>query len=274
MRALWLQAGALVAGVALAAPRPDPEGQPAETAKPAGASPVESADVPAWQPSPARFAVTPLENHTTGKTLDWIVAEAPFEIAEKTEGLLGLEPAGGSLYVGGTQIPADEPSVAAFGAQQHVPWVITGWFDKPSATELRIDLILWRVEKGTAKLAAQAQKSGDPKTYHQMLGAALGEIWAKVGVTTPTPERLQRALSNDYAVFLFGHGLAHPDRRGRDRGSQARRARARALGDHGSQALRGAARARRDVRGDRARRSEGGREGRGQAQLRERPRAR
>ncbi len=209
MRALWLQAGALVAGVALAAPRPDPEGQPAETAKPAGASPIESADVPAWQPSPPRFAVTPLENHTAGKTLDWIVAEAPFEIAEKTEAFLGLEPAGGSLFVGGTPIPADEPSVAAFGAQQHVPWVITGWFDKPSATELRIDLILWRVEKGTAKLAAQAQKSGAPTAYHQLLGTALGEIWERVGVTTPTPERLQRALSNDYAVFLFGHGLAH-----------------------------------------------------------------
>ena len=212
MRAQWLQGVAAVAAIAAlarAAPRPDPEGQPAETAKPAGTSPIESADVPTWRPSPPRFAVTPFENHTSGKTLDWIVAEAPFEIAEKTEAQLALEPTGGPLHVGGAQIPADEPSVAAFGARENVPWVITGWFDKPTPVDLRLDLVLWKVEKGSAKIAAQAQKSGPPSTYHQLLGTALAEIWAKVGVTTAQPERLSRALSNDYAVFLFGHGLAH-----------------------------------------------------------------
>jgi hypothetical protein len=60
MRHRWLQASALIASIAGATPRPDPEGQPAETAKPAGTSPIESADVPEWEPSPARFAVTPL----------------------------------------------------------------------------------------------------------------------------------------------------------------------------------------------------------------------
>ena len=217
MRGRWLQASALLACVASAAPHPEPTEVPLAGSdagsgpppRPAGASPVESSDVPAWQASPPRFAVTPLENHTSGKTLDWIVAEAPFEIAEKTEGVLGLEPAGGSLHVGGTMIPADEPSVAAFGAKAGVPWVITGWFDKPTATDLRLDFVLWKVAGGTAKIVAQAQKTGAPATYHQLLGAALGEIWSRVGVTSAQPERLSRALSNDYAVFLFGHGLAH-----------------------------------------------------------------
>ena len=102
----WLYASVVAGafGLAMGQPHVEPAEVPAAGSdsgsgpppKAAGASAVESSDVPAWQPGPARFAVTPLENHTGGKTLDWIVAEAPFEIAEKTEAVLGLEPAGGS----------------------------------------------------------------------------------------------------------------------------------------------------------------------------------
>src|SRR5436309_1799245 len=61
-------------------------------------------DVPDWQAGPAKFAVTPFENHVpNGRALDWIVAEAPFELAEKTEGGLGL---GGAARAGPQERPA------------------------------------------------------------------------------------------------------------------------------------------------------------------------
>ena len=42
--------------------------------------------VPDWAPGPQVVAVTPFENHVVkGTSYDWIVAEAPFEIAMKTQ---------------------------------------------------------------------------------------------------------------------------------------------------------------------------------------------
>src|SRR5689334_20257960 len=58
--------------------------------KPAGSSDVESTDIPVWQPSPPRFAVVPFENQADLRAFDWLIAGAPFEIAEKTEDVLGL----------------------------------------------------------------------------------------------------------------------------------------------------------------------------------------
>ena len=54
-----------------------------------------AADVPGLTASPAAFAVTPFENHVAnGRALDWMTAEAPFEIAEKSQRFLGLDGTG------------------------------------------------------------------------------------------------------------------------------------------------------------------------------------
>src|SRR5262245_25637023 len=134
-------------------------------------------DIPPWAPGPATFAVTPFENHVArGSALEWIIAEAPFEIAEKTEAVLGLDPIGGPLYVPGEWVPAEADTVAAYGTKVGATYVITGWFDRPG-TDLRVAVLIWKIDHGAAKVAGQAQRSGDPKLYHRILGEAMGEAW-------------------------------------------------------------------------------------------------
>src|SRR5690348_16556208 len=71
---------------------------------PAAPALPSSNEIPEWTAGPAKFAVTPFENYVpNGKSMEWIVAEAPFEIAEKTEAVLGLDPVGAPLYVPGEQ---------------------------------------------------------------------------------------------------------------------------------------------------------------------------
>jgi len=185
---------------------------PAAPPKSAGSSAVESTDVPAWAPSPARFAVVPFENHANVKVFDWLVAGAPFEISEKTEAVLGLEPTGGPLHVGSAVIEAEPGPIAAFAAAHEAAFVITGWVERPN-WELRIDLSLWKVTGQAAVVAAHAQRTGDVKAYHQLLGDALGEVWSKGGGITVDVARgqgLARALAADpYAVNLMGRGLGH-----------------------------------------------------------------
>ncbi len=166
--------------------------------------------MPEWSPGPATFAVTPFENHVpNGKALEWIVAELPFEIAEKTEDVLGLEPIGAPLYVTGEQVPAEADTVAAFGAKQHAAYVVTGWYDK-IGDDLRIDAIVWKIDHGHAVIAGEAQKSGSMPAYHAIVGEVLGDVWTKAGVAVEPAkrERLSRALSKDvYPVFMMGRGL-------------------------------------------------------------------
>ncbi|HEY0190488.1 MAG TPA: hypothetical protein VGC42_05155, partial [Kofleriaceae bacterium] len=180
--------------------------------KSAGSSPVESVDVPAWTPPPARFAVAAFENHSTVRAFDWLIAGAPFEIAEKTEAVLGLEPTGVPLYVAGAAVAAEQAPVAALAQARGATFVITGWVERPN-WQLRIALSLWRVTGGVAVVAAEAQRTGDVKTYHQMLGEALGEVWSRgggVAVDAARLTKLARPLAIDlYAVNLMGRGLGH-----------------------------------------------------------------
>ena len=180
--------------------------------KSAGSSAVESTDVPAWAPSPPRFAVVPFENHANVKVFDWLVAGAPFEISEKTEAVLGLEPTGGPLHVGSAVVEAEPGPIAAFAAAHEAAFVISGWVERPN-WQLRIDLTLWKVTGKVAVVAAHAQRTGDVKAYHQLLGEALGEVWSRGGGITVDVARgqgLARALATDlYAVNLMGRGLGH-----------------------------------------------------------------
>ncbi|MBA3397401.1 MAG: tetratricopeptide repeat protein [Deltaproteobacteria bacterium] len=183
---------------------------PATDVKPAGSSPVESADVPPWRLSPPRFAVAPFDNESGVRAFDWLVAGAPFEIAQKTEDVLGLEPAGGSRYVGGTQIPSEVDPVTAFGKQHAATWVITGWVDRPN-WQLRIGITLWKVGS-QAVVVAEAQRQGEVKAYHQLLGDTLAEVWTTAGFTidAASKAKLTRSLATDlYAVNLMGRGLGH-----------------------------------------------------------------
>ncbi|MGN6104569.1 MAG: tetratricopeptide repeat protein, partial [Kofleriaceae bacterium] len=186
-------------------------GSAAGAATPAGSSPVESSDVPEWRASPPRFAVAPFDNESGVQAFDWLVAGAPFEIAEKTEDVLGLEPTGGSLHVSGERVEAEPDPVAAFAARRAASYVITGWVDRPR-WQLRIGLAIWKVTGRSAVVVAEAQRTGDVKAYHQLLGDALGDAWAKAGVPVDVERRqkLQRALAADvYAVNLMGRGLGH-----------------------------------------------------------------
>ncbi len=197
-------------------------GAPADPAQAAAADPAQPAqpqqpvgDVPDFQPSPPRFAVAPFENHADVRALDWLIAAAPFEISEKTEDVLGLEPTGGPLHVGKDRVASEPSAVAAFGAARAAPWVITGWVDRPR-WQLRIAITLWKVSGGTAAIAAEAQRTGDMKAYHQLLGDALADAWARggasagVGIDVERRQRLARPLAADvYAVTLFGRGLGH-----------------------------------------------------------------
>ncbi len=197
-----------------------PAARPAAGApKPAGSSaiatprsPIEAADVPVWAPTPPRFAVAPFENRAGVRAFDWLIAGAPFEIGEKTEAALGLEPTGGPLHVGGLAVEPDVAPVAAFAAGRAAAFVITGWVDRPS-WQLRIDLTLWKVTGPAAVVAAEAQRTGDVKAYHQLLGEALGEVWSKgagIAIDDGHARALQRALAVDlYAVTLMGRGLGH-----------------------------------------------------------------
>ncbi|HUJ63533.1 MAG TPA: tetratricopeptide repeat protein, partial [Kofleriaceae bacterium] len=175
------------------------------------AAPVH-AEVPDWAPGPAKFAVTPFENHVaSGRALDWIIAEAPFELAEKTEAVLGLDPLNEPLYVPGEQVPADPDTVAAYGAKLGAQFVVTGWFDKPGDV-LRIDAIVWKIDRGSATVAGEAKQSGPPTSYHQILGDVIEGAWSKAGFTVDVArrEQLSRALAKDeYPVFMMGRGLGY-----------------------------------------------------------------
>ena len=168
--------------------------------------------MPAWSPAPPRFAVAPFENRSNVRVFDWLVAGAPFEISEKTEAVLGLEPTGGPLHVAGAAIEADAAPVAAFAASRTAGFAITGWVDRPN-WQLRIDLTLWKIAGGAAVVAAEAQRTGEVKAYHQLLGDALAELWSRgagIAVDAAHGAALQRALAGDlYAVNLMGRGLGH-----------------------------------------------------------------
>jgi len=199
-------------------PLPIPKAGSTAKVTPAGSSTVESNDVPVLAASPTKFAVTPFYNHSEARAWDWLVAGAPFEIAEKTEAVLGLEPTGGPLQVGATMIEPEIEPVAAFGAERDAQWVVTGWVDRPN-WQLRIAVTLWKVTRvgagkaATAVVAAEAQRAGDPKTYHQLLGEAIGQMWMKgagIQIDLARNQKLVRPLANDvYAVNLMSRGLGH-----------------------------------------------------------------
>ncbi|HEU4730258.1 MAG TPA: tetratricopeptide repeat protein [Kofleriaceae bacterium] len=195
-----------------AAGAPRPAAKPPAGPRPAGSSAIESSDVPAWAAPPPRFAVAPFENRSGVRAFDWLVAGAPFEISEKTEAVLGLEPTGGALHVGAAAVETEPAPVAAFAASRDASFVITGWVERPS-WQLRIGMSLWKVSGGAAVVAAETQRTGDVKAYHQLLGEALGELWSRgagLAIDAGKGQRLARALASDlYAVNLMGRGLGH-----------------------------------------------------------------
>ncbi len=221
----WPHVLALCAGIASAqgtdratapAAQPDDQsGAPAPSASKAAADATPTsgdAAVPEYRPGPAKIAVTPFENHVpNGKSFDWIVAEAPFEIAEKAENVLGLDAVNAPLYVPGERVPAEADTVADFGAKHDATFVVTGWYDR-IGDQLRIAVLVWKVAKGTSTVVGEAQRMGGVPAYHKTLGDACAEAWGEAGIAVDTDkaERLTRPLSKDiYPVFMMGRGLGH-----------------------------------------------------------------
>jgi tetratricopeptide (TPR) repeat protein len=200
------------------APLPPPKGTVIEVTaegsnapRPAGSSAVESSDVPEVKASPPRFAVAPFENRANVRAFDWYQWGAPFEIAEKVEGVLGLESTGGALFVGASAVPAEPTAVAAFAKRHGATWVVTGWVERPN-WELRIAISLWKVDAGVATRVHEAVRQGKVEAYHALLGDALGEAWMKAGMNVDAARlaQLSRPLAGDlYAVSLMGRGLGH-----------------------------------------------------------------
>jgi tetratricopeptide (TPR) repeat protein len=163
--------------------------------------------------SPAAFAVTLFENHVPdGRALDWIVAEAPFEIAEKTQAVLGLTPLESPLFVSSVPVAAEADVIAPFARDRRAQFVITGWFDR-IGEELRIAVLVWRVDKNArAVVIGDAKNQGAMPAYHAILGRAVADAWAKAGfaVDAGARERFGRPLSTDiYPVFVMGRGLGY-----------------------------------------------------------------
>ncbi|MGE0545564.1 MAG: tetratricopeptide repeat protein [Kofleriaceae bacterium] len=210
----------IVAGLASASvqaqPRPDvelgpPDAKDAIAARPAGSSSVESSDVPVWVASPPRVVVTRFENRSKVRAFDWLIAAAPFEIAEKTQGVLGLPSAAGPLHVTADTVPTMPADVAALAAKYGAEWVVTGWVERPN-WELRIDVTVWRVVRGVATLATQAQRTGPVANYHKLVGELLTQLWRATGmkIDEARAAALERPLATDlYAVHLMGRGLGH-----------------------------------------------------------------
>ena len=197
-----------------------PARAPAAVELPPESAPVTIApgvvgDVPPVPPQvPPRFAVAPFENHSTAESLQWMIAETPFEIAEKSEQALRLEPAYGPLVVGAPILPS-EKGVLALAAASGAELVITGWVEKPNAN-LRLVAQLWRVRPGaataTVEKIAQAERLFLREQYHAQLGEVLAELWTEAKFVVGPAERdiFSRALGSDgYAVQLFGRGLGH-----------------------------------------------------------------
>jgi len=161
--------------------------------------------------APDRFAVMAFENHTPYESLDYLVAGAPFALAEKVEDALGLQPAYGPLIVAAPVVPGMPATVAPFAAEHDARWVFTGWFERPN-WELRLVVTLWRVDGGVATKAAEAQRIGPFPALHRFLGEIIGELAAAVGWVVPdtaAPALAYEPSVDAYSFTLFGRGLGH-----------------------------------------------------------------
>ena len=159
--------------------------------------------VPEPVPGPAVFAVTPFENHVpNGKSFEWIVAEAPFEIAAKIAGGVRARPR--RIHRCGSaprcrRRPIPSPRSPHSSARRYV---ITGWFDK-IGEELRIAILVWKIDRGHAVVVGDAKRQGAVPTYHVLLGGALGEAWQQAKVA-PAHDR-RRPDDPTHALAVEGH---------------------------------------------------------------------
>lgn len=168
------------------------------------------ADIPDWQEGPPILAVTPFENHVpNGKSFDWVAAEAPFEIAAKSQAAYGLALANPPLWVGQV-VPPEPDTVGAYARQHHATYVVTGWYDR-IGEELRLAVLVWRLDKGVASVVGDAKRQGLMSAYHQTLGGALADAMTQAKLIAPTELqtiKLNRSLAKDiYPVFMMGKGL-------------------------------------------------------------------
>jgi Tfp pilus assembly protein PilF len=164
-------------------------------------------DIPATLPD--RFAVMPFENHTSHANLDYLIAGAPFALAEKLEDAVGLVPAFGPLVVEPPVLPGMPKTVAPFAAARDARWVFTGWFERPQ-WQLRLVVEMWKIEGGVATEVAQAERTGSFDDLHVFLGQIIEELAPKAGWTIPDAGRpaLEATLGRDaYTFTLFGRGL-------------------------------------------------------------------
>ncbi|HRC58031.1 MAG TPA: tetratricopeptide repeat protein, partial [Kofleriaceae bacterium] len=160
---------------------------------------------------PPRLAVAPFENHSSGETLQWMIAATPFEIAEKSEQALRLEPAYDPLVVGAPILP-NEKGVNGLALARDADLVITGWVERPGGTQLRLVAQLWKRTGAQVGKVAQAERLFAREQYHAMLGEVLADLWTEAGFSVGAAERevfARAPVGDPYAVQLFGRGLGY-----------------------------------------------------------------
>ena len=173
-----------------------------------------TADMPDWSAGPRDgrgHAVR--EPRRNGKSLEWIVAEAPFEIAEKSEDVLGLDAIGAPLYVPGERVPAEPDTVAAFGDQDRArDYVVTGWFDRLGRAAAHRGADLEDAEgqgEGRRRKPQEHGRAGelsqDPRRRDRR---GVGEGGHHRSMSR-APSGWRTLATDVYPVFMMGRGLGH-----------------------------------------------------------------
>jgi tetratricopeptide (TPR) repeat protein len=151
------------------------------------------------------------DNRTPYESMDYLTTAPPFELAEKVEQVLGLDPAYGPTVVIGTTGPATADGVAAAAAAIGARWMFTGWVERPN-WELKIAVALWKVDGGVATAVGEAVRVGPFNDVHRFVGECVIELAGIAKWTVPeaaVPVLVAKPTADLYAFSLFGRGVGH-----------------------------------------------------------------
>lgn len=145
-----------------------------------------------------------------------MVAGAPFELAEKSQALVGVAASWDALVVPAAVVHEKPAEVKAFADAQRAALVLTGWVEKPG-DELRLGATLWHVGATGPRVVAESSQQGPQASYHTMLGALAVELWTAAAaapwhlVASPSAAAqvaFARPFAKDvYATALLGRAL-------------------------------------------------------------------
>ncbi len=159
--------------------------------------------------APDGYLVTPFENASPVKALDWMSPALATTVAEKLEVHPALRPVYGPSILDGMAPPLDLAKVAARAKEAGARWVFGGAFGRPNwKSEVR--LVVWQVEGGpqpSLRKVAEASRVGERDDLLDLLDQALLGVLGNAGIATDgdTATALKRRPTRDlYALTLYG----------------------------------------------------------------------